>query len=80
MGDGLGAFLAHPRLQGLPALLETPGQDNHGPDAAQIAFTKKLRAKHLKKQQRNEALDNQRSSRRGSRSVTTAAACGVIGA
>jgi deoxyribonuclease-4 len=50
MGDGLGTFLAHPKLQGLPALLETPGKDKHGPDAAQIAFTKKLRAKHLKKQ------------------------------
>jgi deoxyribonuclease-4 len=43
MGDGLGTFLGHPRLQGLPALLETPGPDGHGPDAAQIAAAKALR-------------------------------------
>ena len=36
MGEGLGVFLANPRLQGLPALLETPGPDGHGPDAAQL--------------------------------------------
>jgi deoxyribonuclease-4 len=41
MGEGLGVFLAHPRFQGLPALLEVPGKDGHGPDAAQM---KKLRA------------------------------------
>ena len=27
----LGVFLAHPRVQGLPAILETPGPDGHGP-------------------------------------------------
>jgi deoxyribonuclease-4 len=43
MGDGLGAFLAHPSFQHLPAYLEVPGPDNHGPDAAEIA---KLRALH----------------------------------
>jgi deoxyribonuclease-4 len=36
MGDGLATFLSHPRLQGLPALLEVPGPDNNGPDAEQI--------------------------------------------
>ncbi len=50
MGDGLGTFLAHPSLQGLPALLETPGKDKHGPDAAQLTLTRKLRAKYLKRQ------------------------------
>ena len=48
MGDGLGTFLAHPRLQGLPALLETPGKDNHGPDKAQLTRTRRLRTRHLK--------------------------------
>jgi deoxyribonuclease-4 len=48
MGDGLGTFLAHPRLQGLPAFLETPGKDNHGPDKAQLTRTRRLRTKHLK--------------------------------
>jgi deoxyribonuclease-4 len=43
MGAGLGTFLSHPRLQGLPALLEVPGPDNHGPDAEQIARAKALR-------------------------------------
>lgn len=43
MGDGLGAFLAHPRLQGLPAVMEVPGPDNHGPDANEM---RKLRALH----------------------------------
>jgi deoxyribonuclease IV len=43
LGDeGMGVFLGHPSLQGLPALLETPG-DGHGPDAAQIQRTKDLR-------------------------------------
>jgi deoxyribonuclease-4 len=43
MGEGLATFLGHPRLQGLPALLETPGPDGHGPDASQIAAAKALR-------------------------------------
>jgi deoxyribonuclease-4 len=47
MGEGLGVFLGHPRLQGLPALLEVPGPDDRGPDAAQIAAAKALRAKFL---------------------------------
>ena len=32
MGEGLGAFLAHPQLQHLSAYLETPGQDRQGVD------------------------------------------------
>jgi deoxyribonuclease-4 len=47
MGEGLGVFLAHPRLQGLPALLEVPGPEGRGPDAAQIAAAKALRGRHL---------------------------------
>jgi deoxyribonuclease IV len=47
MGEGLGTFLAHPRLQGLPALLEVPGPDNHGPDAGQIAAAKALLERSL---------------------------------
>jgi len=45
MGEGLGAFLAHPRLQGLPAILETPGPDNHGPDAAEVQRLRDLHAR-----------------------------------
>jgi deoxyribonuclease-4 len=46
MGEELGVFLGHPALQGLPAVLETPGPDGHGPDAAQIQRTKELHARH----------------------------------
>ena len=36
MGEGLGAFLAHPAFQGLAAYLETPGPDGHGPVKADL--------------------------------------------
>ena len=45
MGEQLGAFVAHPRLQHLPVYLEVPGEDKKGPDAAEIA---KLRALHAR--------------------------------
>jgi deoxyribonuclease-4 len=45
MGEKLGVFLGHPKLQGLPAVLEVPGPDNHGPDAAEM---KKLRELHAR--------------------------------
>jgi deoxyribonuclease-4 len=41
MGEKLGVFLAHPKLQKLPAYLEVPGESGHGPDAEQV---KKLKA------------------------------------
>jgi deoxyribonuclease IV len=47
MGEGLGVFLAHPRLQGLAAILETPGPDGHGPDAAEVQRLKDLHARAL---------------------------------
>jgi len=45
IGDQLTVFLGHPKLQGLPALLEVPGADGHGPDAEQM---RKLRTLHKK--------------------------------
>ena len=42
IGRGLGTFLAHPSFQGLPALLETPGTDGHGPDAAEVRRLRRL--------------------------------------
>ena len=45
MGDQLGVFLGHPKLQGLPAVLEVPGPDGHGPDATQVQATKELHAR-----------------------------------
>ena len=41
--DGLRTFVTHPAFQDLPAILETPGPDGHGPDAAEV---ERLRALH----------------------------------
>jgi deoxyribonuclease-4 len=48
LGEKLGVFLSHPKLEGLPAVLEVPGPDNHGPDAQQVQATKDMRARWLK--------------------------------
>jgi deoxyribonuclease-4 len=45
IGNKLTVFLGHPKLQGRPALLETPGKDGHGPDAAEMRSLKKLYAR-----------------------------------
>jgi deoxyribonuclease-4 len=45
LGEKLGVFLGNPRLQGLPAVLEVPGPDGHGPDATQVAATKEMHAR-----------------------------------
>jgi len=49
IGEKLGVFLADPRLQGLPAVLETAGPQNRGPDAGEIRKTKELRRRWLRK-------------------------------
>ncbi len=45
MGEKLGVFLSHPSLQGLPAILEVPGKDGHGPDKAEMKKLKELYAR-----------------------------------
>jgi deoxyribonuclease-4 len=45
MGEKLGVFLGHPALQGLPAVLEVPGADGHGPNADEV---RKLRDLHAR--------------------------------
>ncbi|HEY6961702.1 MAG TPA: deoxyribonuclease IV [Gaiellaceae bacterium] len=45
MGEGLGAFLAHPRFQHLSCYLEVPGKNKQGPDAEEI---RKLRDLHAR--------------------------------
>ncbi len=45
IGERLGVFLGHPRLQGLPAVMEVPGQENHGPDAGEVAKLRELHAR-----------------------------------
>jgi deoxyribonuclease-4 len=47
MGEGLGTFLVHPKLQHLPVLLEVPGADGRGPNADEI---RKLRELHARAQ------------------------------
>ncbi len=45
MGEKLGVFLSHPAFHGLPAVLEVPGADGHGPGADEI---RKLRGLHAR--------------------------------
>jgi deoxyribonuclease IV len=45
LGEKLAVFLGHPRLQKLPAVLETPGPENRGPDANEVQKTKELARK-----------------------------------
>jgi deoxyribonuclease-4 len=47
LGERLGVFLSNPRLQELPAVLETAGPENRGPDANEIRKTKELRDRWL---------------------------------
>ena len=45
MGEGLGAFLAHPALQHLAAYLEVPGVEKTGPNADEIRKLRELHAR-----------------------------------
>jgi deoxyribonuclease-4 len=45
--DGIRTFLAEPRFDGLPVLLEVPGPDGRGPDRGQIEIAKRLRDEAL---------------------------------
>jgi deoxyribonuclease-4 len=45
MGEQLGVFVGHEQLQGLPAVLEVPGRDGHGPDADEVRKLKELHAR-----------------------------------
>jgi deoxyribonuclease-4 len=42
IGAGLAVMLGHPRLQHLPAIMETPGADNHGVDAGEMRAIRRL--------------------------------------
>jgi len=48
MGKKLGVFLGHPRLQGLPAVLEVPGVQGDGPNADEVAKAKTLHRSGLR--------------------------------
>jgi deoxyribonuclease IV len=45
IGEGLGIFLAHPKVQGLPVVLEVPGADGKGPNADEIRKLRELHAR-----------------------------------
>jgi deoxyribonuclease-4 len=45
MGEGLGAFLAHPAFQHLAAYLEVPGIEKKGPNPAEIRKVRELHAR-----------------------------------
>lgn len=66
LGEKLGVFLAHPRLRGLPALLEVPGQ-GHGPDAEQVRRLKELYARSTKRSARRSGTKARRPAARGTR-------------
>ena len=52
MGEELGVFLSHPKLQRLPVFLETPGADKHGPDAEEIRKLRELHARWTRRGKR----------------------------
>jgi deoxyribonuclease-4 len=45
LGERLGAFLADERVQGLPAVMETPGPAGKGPDRAEVQKLRDLHAR-----------------------------------
>ena len=49
LGERLGAFLAPRALQKLPAVMETPGPGDHGPDAAEVQKLRDLHARWTKR-------------------------------
>lgn len=49
MGERLGLFLAHPALQHLPAVLETPGPEGRGAGAEDVATLRELHQRWLKR-------------------------------
>lgn len=55
MGEGLGTFLAHPAFQELPAILETPGPDGHGPDAEEVRRLRDLHQRGMARARRRRA-------------------------
>jgi deoxyribonuclease-4 len=47
LGEQLGVFLGHPKLQALPAVLETAGPEKRGPDANEVRKAKEIRERAL---------------------------------
>jgi deoxyribonuclease IV len=64
IGNDLRVFLGHPKLQGLPALLEVPGKDGRGPDAEQV---KKLKALYARAKRSGGRRSGRSARRRAAR-------------
>jgi deoxyribonuclease-4 len=47
LGEALGVFLGNPRLQGLPAVIETAGPAKRGPDTNEVRKAKEIRARAI---------------------------------
>src|SRR5919197_1250471 len=55
MGEKLGVFLSHPKLQKLPALLETHGPEGHGPTAREVKRLRQLHGRWAKPSRASKA-------------------------
>ena len=64
MGERLGVFLGHPAVQELPAVMEVPGPDGHGPDAKEVQKLRDLHARWAPKRRRAGASRTSSSRRR----------------
>jgi deoxyribonuclease-4 len=69
IGEELGVFLSHPRLQELPMILEVPGPDGHGPDANEVRKLRELHARWTRgaKRRRSGRRPGRTASRGGAR-------------
>ena len=67
MGERLGTFVGHAALQGLPAVLETPGPEGHGPDAAEVQRLRDLHARAATRPARRPRSRGMSAPRRGAR-------------
>jgi deoxyribonuclease IV len=64
MGRKLGVFLRDRRLQGLPAVLEVPGEKGHGPNADEVRKAKRLHAAKSRKRTAKPRTAKAKPSRR----------------
>ncbi|MGE5691732.1 MAG: deoxyribonuclease IV [Pseudomonadota bacterium] len=63
LGEGLGVFLSHAAFQGLPALLEVPGPDNHGPDGNEVRKLRELHARATRRRARRARSSASRAAK-----------------
>jgi apurinic endonuclease (APN1) len=47
IGEQMGVFLSHPKLQGLPAFLEVPGVDKNGPNPDELRKVREMHSRWL---------------------------------